>query len=110
MEDKYKNKTKRKDVNVKRIDIKEFRAKGFLQEVNRKFFHPLGLALEVVVDQNGSERLGGIWDYRKDPEGIMFAKGMIKKKKTDHVFKLRMSKMRARRQNEKCNPLGIQTK
>lgn len=56
---------------IKRIDISEFREKGYLQEANRRFFHPLGLALEVVIDDNGT-RLGGVWDYRKDPEGIFF--------------------------------------
>jgi hypothetical protein len=57
----------------KRIDIKEFREKGYLQEVNRKFFHPLGLALEVKIDSDGNESLGGIWDSRDDPEGFTFA-------------------------------------
>jgi len=57
---------------IKRIDIKEFREKGFLQEVNRQFLHPMGLALEVVKDENGDEKIGGIWDYRNDPEGIIF--------------------------------------
>ena len=56
----------------RRMDIKEFRAFGFLQEVNRQFFHPLGLALEVVVEDDGTERLGGIWDFRDDPEGIRY--------------------------------------
>lgn len=54
----------------KYINIKEFREKGYLQEVNRRFFHPLGLALEVI--QNENEILGGIWDYRDDPEGIYY--------------------------------------
>ena len=45
---------------------------GFLQEANRIFFHPLGLALEVVVEEDGTERLGGVWDYRDDPEGMIF--------------------------------------
>lgn len=57
---------------VKRMDIKEFREMGLLAEVNRTFFHPLGLALEVIVEEDGTERLGGIWDYRDDPEGILF--------------------------------------
>ena len=35
---------------IKRIDIKKFAEMGFLQEANRKFFHPLGLALEIIVD------------------------------------------------------------
>lgn len=55
-----------------RIDIKEFREHGYLQEVNRQFLHPLGLALEVHVASDGSETLGGVWDYRDDPEGIRF--------------------------------------
>lgn len=57
---------------IKRIDIKEFREVGFLQEVNRAFLHPLGLALEVVINEDGSEALGGVWDYRDDPEGMCF--------------------------------------
>lgn len=90
------------DDAVKRMDIKEFREGGFLQEANRHFFHPLGLALETVSEEcggcggkgrlttpvegrdveckscNGSgrlERLGGVWDYRDDPEGIVFDNG-----------------------------------
>lgn len=59
--------------SVKRMDIAEFRRLGYLQEVNRQFFHPLGLALEVVeVEEDGSMRLGGIWDCRDDPEGMIF--------------------------------------
>jgi hypothetical protein len=58
--------------DIKRIDIAEFRAMGGIQEINRLFLHPLGMALEVVVEDDGSERLGGIWDYRDDPEGIYF--------------------------------------
>ena len=58
--------------NVKRIDIKEFRELGFLQELNRQFLHPMGLALEVIKDDDGNEKLGGIWDYRDDPEGIIY--------------------------------------
>jgi len=58
---------------ISRMDIKEFREKGYLQEANRLFFHPLGLALEVVIDEEtGSEAIGGIWDYREDPEGMVF--------------------------------------
>jgi hypothetical protein len=59
--------------NIKRIDIKEFRELGFLQELNRQFLHPLGMAMEIVVEDDGTERLGGIWDSREDPEGFVFA-------------------------------------
>ncbi len=57
---------------VKRIEIKEFREKGYLQDVNRRFFHPLGLALEIVLNDDGTEKLGGIWDYREEKEGIYY--------------------------------------
>lgn len=73
------------DDEIKRIDIKEFRELGFLQEANRLFFHPLGLALEVVQEEDGTEHLGGIWDFREDPEGMMFSEGVIDPKKTRHV-------------------------
>lgn len=63
--------------NIKRMNIREFRAEGFLQEANRVFFHPLGLALEVNVEDDGTETLGGIWDYRDDPEGVAFGPGVI---------------------------------
>jgi hypothetical protein len=58
--------------DIKRISIKEFREKGYLQEINRLFLHRLGLAVEVIIEENGEERLGGIWDYREDPEGITY--------------------------------------
>ena len=59
--------------DIKRMDIKEFREKGFLQEANRMFFHPMGLALEVIInDKTGEEYLGGIWDFRENGEQIFF--------------------------------------
>jgi hypothetical protein len=57
---------------MKRINIKEFREKGYLQEVNRQLLHPLGLALEVIITEDGTESLGGVWDYRQDPEGLIY--------------------------------------
>lgn len=67
---------------VKRMSIKEFRELGFLQEANRLFFHPHGLALEVIVGGDGTESLGGVWDYRDDPEGIVFRDGGDRTKAT----------------------------
>lgn len=59
---------------VKSLDIKEFVEKGYLHEANRQFFHPLGLALEVMIDDDGKYSLNSIWDNREDPEGIILAK------------------------------------
>lgn len=93
---------------IKYMDIKEFMEKGFLQEVNRQFFHPLGLALEVVVDKKGNHKLGNVWDYRDDPEGMFFSnKDMatdMAKEKADNVNKLRKSKIKARKDFE-----GVET-
>jgi hypothetical protein len=74
-------------MEIKRIDIAEFRSEGYLQELNRLFLHPLGLALEVVVEDDGTERLGGVWDYRDDPEGIYYA-GEVNREKAEHVARL----------------------
>src|SRR5438445_10887455 len=104
---------------IKHMPIREFVDEGYLQEVNRQFLHPLGLALEVTVASepttlvilndatvealemllanapdallpNGQveqlrEQLGkrvrknvsevwlsGVWDYRAEPDGIVF--------------------------------------
>ena len=45
------------DVRPTFMDIREFRDKGYLQEVNRQFFHPLGLALCVVCPAEGEGKL-----------------------------------------------------
>ncbi len=54
------------------MDIAEFVDLGYLQEANRQFFHPLGLALAVEVDEDGTGYITGVWDEREDLEGIWF--------------------------------------
>lgn len=54
------------------MEVEEFWREGYLQELNRQFLHPLGLALEVSQADDGTVTLGGIWDCRDDPEGIIF--------------------------------------
>ena len=93
---------------IKYMNIKEFREKGYLQELNRLFLHPLGLALEVVID-DGDERLGGIWDYREDEEGIIYDDETIQhpnfKKKAEFI-KNEFSKRK--KQREKLLGYSIQ--
>ncbi|MBI2373124.1 MAG: hypothetical protein HYV07_03915 [Deltaproteobacteria bacterium] len=55
------------------MDPEELIESGVLQEVNRQFLHPLGLALAVVEDEDGTFRVGGVWDCRDTPEGLAFA-------------------------------------
>lgn len=46
---------------------------GLLFAINRDVLHPLGLALEVVLDrETGCSSMGSIWDCRDDPEGITY--------------------------------------
>jgi hypothetical protein len=79
------------------MDLAEFRRLGFLQEANRQFFHPLGLALVVREASDGSVTLEGVADYRDDPEGIMFEAfepGDIRR--ADEIESLRQSRIDAR--------------
>jgi hypothetical protein len=54
------------------MDVHEFAAEGYLQEINRRFLHPLGLAIEVGYTTDGVAWFDRIWDYRDDPEGLRF--------------------------------------
>lgn len=98
--------------NTKYIDIKEFREEGFLQELNRVYLHPLGMALEVKIDEDGNESLGGIWDYRDDPEGMLYGGSVIMsekaKKNADNVFTIYNEKSKYREENYgfTIQPLG----
>ncbi len=83
--------------DIKAMSIKDFRTLGFLQEANRLFFHPLGLALSVSIDlETGNESFGPIWDYREDPEGIIFSDNVINSDKIKYVDSLRDSKRAVR--------------
>lgn len=62
--------------DYKQMPVKDFWELGLIQEINRKFLHPMGLAL-VMVKSKGT--LGEpfyfmrIRDCRNDPEGIYFS-------------------------------------
>lgn len=59
------------------ISISEFVNEGYLQEANRQFFHPLGLALEVMEVDGSIALLSGVWDYREDSEGIGYSEEVL---------------------------------
>lgn len=85
------------DNEIKRMSAAEFQSEGYLQEVNRRFLHPLGLALEMVTDVDTGEKwLGGVWDYRDDPEGIYFD-GDFSRERAEHVLELERERADARR-------------
>ena len=59
---------------TKHMTVKEFRRLGLLQELNRQFLHPIGLALSVNQRiGTDEESFGYILDERDDPEGIVYA-------------------------------------
>lgn len=86
---------------VECMDPKEFREKGFLQELNRQFLYPLGLAIEMNI-VNGVETLGRIWDYRNDPEGLLYPEEVGEaeefKGKMKNVKVLKEARVRTRQQ------------
>lgn len=86
-----------KEEMVERIAPKEFQDFGFLQEVNREYLHPLGMALEVIVnDETGDISFGGIWDYRDDPEGLRFRPENIDQEKVKQVAKFKRERWASR--------------
>lgn len=110
---------------IKYMEVDEFVSVGFLQEANRLFFHPRGLALAVgvlgeeefdswldavtetfidetrdglrtsvrqairdlvaVTGHRPGRRLHGVWDYRSDPEGVIFDDGILSRRKAIEV-------------------------
>lgn len=97
---------------IKRMDPKEFKDFGYLQEVNRQFLHPLGLALEVIIEEGatGKVTLGGIWDFRSEPEGIVFVAGQLDPLKAERVEAARQEKSQARQklQGSVVQPIHVE--
>ena len=59
-------------MSVKYINIKDLLDDGILFAINQAILHPLGMALEISMDEEDNYVLGGVWDYRDDPEGMIF--------------------------------------
>lgn len=71
-------------MNDKLINIKEFIKLGYLQELNRKFLHPLGLCLELETTCDDGEEFEcdcRIQDCRHDPLGCRISNSLIKDNK-----------------------------
>jgi hypothetical protein len=78
------------------MDINEFCDEGYLQEVNRKYLHPLGLALTVQVDDDGTAKIIGVLDYRDDPEGVTFGDDVLSVEKARHISDIFDDRVEAR--------------
>lgn len=60
---------------ISQMNLNEFIADGYLQEANRLYFHPLGLSLVVVVDEDverGDQPTLIVLDGRDNPLGFRF--------------------------------------
>ncbi len=63
----------------KTISIDEFQRLGYLQELNRRFLHLLGLSMVIIVDdKTGEKSFYHIGDFRE--EGICFDESVIETK------------------------------
>lgn len=82
-------------VRGKILSAKEFRDLGLLQELNRLFLHPRGLAMAVTLDGDDVS-LGPIYDWRADPEGGAFVRGELDPGKAAFVDRLFSERIRAR--------------
>ena len=105
----------------KKLDIGEFVEFGYLQEVNRRFFHPLGLQLEVckgkgctVVGSFDLEEeiipakmgLDFVWDRRSYEEGLLLSE--VDPEKAERVASEMKKRRAARRALPECNVGGFQ--
>jgi len=54
--------------NVKIMNAKEFREKGYLKELNKQFLNPLKMALHTTIDDSGNESFGGVFDGLENGE------------------------------------------
>lgn len=103
------------------LSATELRDEGYLQEVNRLFFHRLGLALAVDIERNEQAQERGhtgcdelivqVWDGRDDPEGFCFGDlDESDAKKALHVHSERRKRMPARLRmfNDICALTGIE--
>ncbi len=55
------------------VPPREFQRRGYLQEVNRCFLHPLGLAMGVKLhNDDPTKDEYQVLDARDDPEGFVF--------------------------------------
>jgi len=71
---------------AKIMNIAEFQKAGYLQEVNRQFLHPLGLALQIKIDPVTREKeLRAILDQREDPAGIHFDPEILSVDKMERI-------------------------
>ena len=95
-------------MSKKKMDIEEFVEFGYLQEANRRFFHPLGLQLEVKMGEDDEDQmvLNGIWDKRSEEAGLLLDE--VDMGKAQRVGREMKAHRRARRALPECDKKGTQ--
>lgn len=96
------------DEEIKTMDIKEFVNEGYLQELNRQFLHPLGVALSVKIDDDGNYSLDSIWDCREDDGGIYYDFKNSDKERCEKAYKKykNIDKIRQDRESKRIQAMG----
>ena len=82
-------------VEVKPMNLRAFMDEGYLQEINRQWLHPIGLALAVVFKDGEPTCACIIQDNREDMEGIIFQE--VDAEKANNIFKEQTKRGVARR-------------
>ena len=86
---------------LKQMDITEFMEEGYLSEINRRFLHPLGLALFVSNTDEEPDvwHLGGVYDERDDPEGWRMGEQILPevRRKMKNIQRIEKARKPARR-------------
>ncbi len=80
------------DINY--MDPQEFISEGYLHEANRILLHPLGLALQANPETGEIK----VWDYRDDPEGMVFGHDLLSAPKAENVARLMLDRREARKE------------
>lgn len=90
-------------MEFKKVPLDHLLDGGYVQEVNRQFFHPLGLALSVTTDDKTEERSLEVLDYRDDSEGVVFV-DLSSRESMDKAALIAAEW--AQRQDVRCERLG----
>jgi hypothetical protein len=84
------------------MSLKDFRDKGYLQEVNRRFLHPLGLGLGIAIrkeeidDENEQKYFLVVVEALDDPEGMLYPESMMEKEKAVYINERWVEKAKTR--------------
>lgn len=95
---------------MKKMEISDFYSEGYLQELNRLFLHPLGLAMVVEEDEEGNIFFNGIEDNRDDPEGFLYGEDILDLEVVEEIKANMKARAFYRRKIPCCNINGVQYK